>query len=177
MVNLGMGYSETWKILEEMIADFRKRGRVVPVKIMDDLKSARTMSRILKADESYEGAIQKIEEYLRSVESYLVSEGEEHFGVTYANEWLKRLDDASRKTSKKEEEQTRFIPGLPREKQWIRVEPSAELAIDRLKTLADDSSVSYRTCTDGSILIYGKKEHIIDFVKKMATKHGLKAEK
>lgn len=164
-----MGYSETWKILEEMVADFRKRGKVVPEKIMNDLKSARTMTRILKAYASCGESTRKIEEYLRSVESYLVSEGEENFGVPYANEWLKRLEDASRKTDKKEEE-TRFISGLPREEQWIRIKPSADLAIDRLKTLADDSSVSYRTTTDGSILVYGKKEHIIDFVKKMTTK-------
>ena len=176
MVNQGMGYSETWKILEEMVADFRKRGKVIPAKIMNDLKSARTMTRILKADASYGESTGKIEEYLRSVESYLVSEGEENFGVPYANEWLKRLEHASRKTDKTEEE-TRFISGLPREEQWIRIKLSADLAIDRLKTLADHSSVSYRTTTDGSLLVYGKKEHVIEFVKKMTTKCGPKAKK
>ena len=80
-----MGYLDTWKILEEMITDFREKGRVVPAKIMDDLKSARTMIRILKADASCGETAQKIDEYLGSVESYLVSEGEKIFGATYAD--------------------------------------------------------------------------------------------
>jgi hypothetical protein len=172
-----MGYSEAWKILEEMVADFRKKGKVVPPQVMDDLKSARTMIRILKADASCSEATQKIEEYLGSVESYLVSEGEKGFGVTYANEWLKRVHDASRKVGMEEKDETRFVPSLPREQQWIRVKPSTELAIDRLKALATDSSVSYRVQDDGSILIFGKKEHILDFVKKTAAKYGLKAER
>jgi hypothetical protein len=167
-----MGYSAAWKILEEMVTDFRKKGRVVPAQIMDNLKSARTMIRILKADASCGEATQKIEEYLGSVESYLVSEGEKIFGAAYANEWLKRLDEASRKVGKEEKEEPRFVAGLPREQQWIRVRPSAELAMDRLKALADDSSVSYRPQDDGSILIYGKKEQIMNFVRKMATKQG-----
>ena len=171
-----MGYSEAWKILEEMVADFRKKGKVVPPQIMDDLKSARTMIRILKADASCGDATQKIEEYLGSVESYLVSEGERDFGAAYANEWLNRLHDASVKVGIEEKEETPFISSLPREQQWIRVKPSTELAIDRLKALASDSSVSYRVQDDGSILIFGKKEHIFDFVKKMAAKYGLKAE-
>lgn len=171
-----MGYSEAWKILEEMVADFRKKGKVVPPQVMDDLKSARTMIRILKADASCSEATQKIEEYLGSVESYLVSEGEKSFGAAYANEWLKRLHDASKKVGMEEKEETRFVSSLPREQQWIRVKPSTELSIGRLKALANDSSVSYKVQDDGSILIFGTKELVLDFVKKTAAKYGLKAE-
>lgn len=172
-----MGYLEAWKILEEMVADFRKRGRVVPAQVMNDLKSARTMIRVLKNDATCGEAAQKTEEYLGSVESYLISEGDSIFGATYANEWLERFGEARREVGREEEEETRFVSGLPREEKWIRVKPSAELAIERLKALADDSSVSYRSQDDGSILIHGKKEHIRDFIKKMTTKYGSKAQK
>jgi hypothetical protein len=171
-----MGYLAAWKILEKMVADLRESERVVPAQIMNDLKSARTMIRILKTDASCGEANQKIEEYLGNVETYLVPEGEKIFGAAYADERLKRLGKA-RKEVDKEEEETRFVSGLPREQQWIRVSPSAELTIARLKTLAEDSAVSYRGENGGSILIYGKKEHIRSFVKKMAAKHGSKAEK
>jgi hypothetical protein len=171
-----MGYSAVWKILEEMVADFRKKGRVVPSQIMSDLKSARTMIRILKTDASCREATQKMEEYLGSVESYLVSEGEKIFGAAYADEWLKRLSKARREVGKEEKEETRFVSELPRAQQWVRVRPSAQLSVDKLKELADDSSVSCKTQDDGSILVYGKKEHIMNFVRKMATKYGSKAE-
>jgi len=172
-----MGYLAAWKILEKMVADLRERERVVPAQIIDDLKSARTMIRILKTDASCGEANQKIEEYLGNVEAYLVPEGEKVLGVAYADERLKRLGEARKEVGKEEEEETRFVSGLPREQQWIRVSPSAELTFARLETLAEDSAVSYRKEDGGSILIYGKKERIRSFVKKMAAKHGFKAEK
>ncbi|MDH5459630.1 MAG: DUF2096 domain-containing protein, partial [Candidatus Bathyarchaeota archaeon] len=114
--------------------------------------------------------------HLRSVESYLVSKGQESFGAGYAEEWLKRLDEASKKVLE-EEEEARFISGLPREQKWIRVKPFAELPSEKLKALADELSLSYNVQNDGCLLVYGKDERIKDFVKKMATKYGLKAEK
>jgi hypothetical protein len=172
-----MGYLDTWKVLEEMVADFRKKRQTVPIKIMNDLKSARTMIRILKADTSCGETAQKIEEYLGSVESYLVSEGENVFGTPYAEEWLERLDKVRRKGPEEQEEEARFVPGLPREHRWIRVRPSAELTLDGLKVLAEDSTLSYKAQDDGSLLVYGKEERIKDFVRKMTTKYGLKAKK
>jgi hypothetical protein len=172
-----MGYLDAWKILEEMVADFRKKRHAVPMKIMNDLKSARTMIRILEADESCGGTAQKIEEYLGSVESYLVSEGERVFGTPYAEGWLERLGKVSRKGPEEQEEEARFVPGLPREHKWIRVRPSAGLTLDGLKALAEDSTLSYRAQDDGSLLVYGKEERIKDFVRKMTTKYGSKAKK
>jgi len=171
-----MGYLDTWKILEEMVADFRRKGQAVPTRIMNDLKSARTMIRILKADVNCGETAQKIEEYLGSVESYLVSEGEIVFGAAYAEEWLRRLGEAGRRFTR-EEEETRFVPGLPREQNWVRVKPSAELTVERLKAMAEDSNLSYKGQEDGSLLVYGKGERITDFVKKMTTKYAAKAKK
>jgi hypothetical protein len=169
-----LGYADTWKILEEMVADFRKKGRPVPTRIMNDLKSARTMIRILKADPNCGETIQKIEGYLGSVESYLVSEGEKAFGKTYAEEWLRRLGNESRRFSE-EKEEIRFVLGLPREHGWVCVKPSAELTTDVLKAMVADLTLSYKTQDDGSLLVCGKRERIRNFVKKMTTEYGSKA--
>lgn len=166
-----MGYLASWKVLEEMIADFRKKGAAVPSEILSDLKSARTLINVLKADPTCTDTSQKIEEYLLNIESYLVSEGQKIFGTAYVEEWLKRLDEASRKSPhEEEEEETRFIPGIPREHKWIRVKPSAELSVEKLKALAEESKLSYTLQSDGCLLVYGNDENIKEFVKKMAKK-------
>ncbi len=171
-----MGYLAVWKVLEEMITDFRKKGVIVSAEVMNDLKSANTMIKILKADPSRGETLQKIEEYLGSVESYLISEGQKIFGAEYVEEWLKRLEEASRKTTE-EEKETTFIPGLPKEQKWIRVKPSAELPLEKLKLMAKKSQLSFKIQDDNYLLVYGEDERIKEFVKKMATKYGSKAEK
>ncbi|MEM3622416.1 MAG: DUF2096 family protein [Candidatus Bathyarchaeia archaeon] len=165
-----MGYLAVWKVLEEMILEFRKKSITIPTEVMDNLKSARTMIKILKADPSRGETMQKIEEYLNNVESYLISEGQKNFGVEYVDKWLKRLDEASMRIPDLEEEETRFVPGLPREQKWIRVKPSAELPIEKLKLLAKESNLLYELQSDGCLLVYGEDVCLKEFVKKMAKK-------
>ena len=165
-----MGYLAVWKVLEEMILEFRKRGITIPVEVMDNLKSARTMIKILKADPSRGETMQKIEEYISNVESYLISEGQKKFGVEYVDKWLKKLDEANIRFPDLEEEETRFVPGLPREQKWIRVKPSAELPMEKLKLLAKELNLSCELQGDGYLLVYGEDERLKEFVKKMAKK-------
>jgi hypothetical protein len=169
-----MGYSSAWQVLENMIADFRKRGINVPEEVMTNLKSAKTMIKILKADPSRGETLQKIEEYLGNVESYLISEGQKKVGDEYVKDWLKRLEEANRKVD--DETETRFVAGLPREGKWIRVKPSAELTLEKLKKIAEELNLSYNIQHDGYLLVYGTDECIKEFVKKIAAKYGLKAE-
>jgi hypothetical protein len=171
-----MGYLAAWKVLEEMVADFRKRGTVVPAEIMKDLRSAKTLINVLKADPSRVDTSQKIDAYLLNVESHLVSEGQKMFGTGYVEEWLKRLDEASKKVLG-EEEETKFISGVPREHKWIRVKPSTELSIEKLKSLAEESHLSYNVQDDGCLLVYGEDGRIKEFIKKMATKYRFKTKK
>lgn len=171
-----MGHLAVWKVLEEMIADFRKKGVTVPAEVIGDLKNTKTMIKILKADPSRGEILQKIDEYMGNVESYLVSEGTKRFGPEYVEEWLKRVEDAGRKVPDEEEEE-RFILGLPRQRNWIRVMPSAELPLEKLKTLAQESNLSYSVQPDGYLLVYGEDKTIKAFVKKIATRGRSKAEK
>lgn len=171
-----MGYLAVWKVLEEMITDFRKKRLTAPIEVINNLKAAKIMIEILKADPSRGESLQKIEEYLGSVESYLVSEGQKMFGTEYVEEWLRQIDEASRRLNE-EEKETKFITGLSREQKWIRVKPSTEIPIEKLKDLAYKSNLSYKIQNDGYLLVYGKDEQIKEFIKKMATKHGLEVEK
>jgi hypothetical protein len=171
-----MSYLAVWKVLEGMVTDFREKGIIVPVDVMSDLRYAKTLINVLKADPSHVETSQRVEEYLRNVESYLISEGQKKLGSGYVDEWLRRLDEASKKVFEGEEE-AKFIPGLPREQKWIRVRPSGNLSVKRLKALAGELNLSYDVQSDGCLLVFGEEERIKDFVKKMATKYGLKAAK
>ncbi len=170
-----MGYLAVWKVLEEMTTDFRRRGVTVPSNVIDDLKYARTLINVLKADPSRLETAQKIEECLNNVESYLISEGQ-RFGDKYVEEWIRKLEEASRRIDE-DEGVSRFVPGLPREQRWVRVKPSEEMPLETLKSLAEDLNLSHEVQSDGYLLVYGEDQRVKEFVKKMATKYGLKAEK
>jgi hypothetical protein len=172
-----MGYVAVWKALEQMVTDFRKKELTVPTEIMSDLKNAKTLIRILEAEPSHVENIQKIEQCLGNVQSYLVSKGQKEFGVKYVDEWLERLDKASREILDEEDKETRFIPGLPRHQKWIRVTSSGDLPLEKLMTIADQMNLSYNVQKNGSLLVYGEDQNLKNFVKKMASKYSSKAEK
>jgi hypothetical protein len=172
-----MGYVAVWKALEEMVTDFRKKGLVVPPEVMGDLKNAKTLMKILKAEPSRGENIQKIEQYLGNVESYLVSEGQKKFGFECVDKWLERVAKASSEIFDEEERETRFIPGMPRQQKWIRVTSSEDLPVEQLRAVAEEMSLSYSFQKDGALLVCGEDQSIKDFVKKMASKYRSKAEK
>jgi hypothetical protein len=172
-----MGNIAVWKVLEEMIADFREKKMDIPAKVMNDLKSARTTLKILKVEPSNSETLQKIDQYMMKVESYLVSEGQKKLGFTYVDEWLNRLDDARREKGDEDQDEMRFIPGVPRQQKWIRVTPTTEISIQSLETTADGLGLKCTVQKDGSLLVCGGDQSIKDFVKKMASKYKADAEK
>jgi hypothetical protein len=172
-----MGYTSVWKVLDEMIADFRQRGAVVPSEIVSDLKTAKTIIKIVQTNTECGENLQKIEQYLGNVQIYLVSDGQRRFGQKYADEWLAHIDEASRKASDVEEDEERFVPGLPRQRSWIKIAASAELPLEKVRNLARNSGLSYEEQSQNNVLIHGEKEKIKNFVKKIAAEHKPKAGK
>ena len=166
-----MGYSETWKILEDIIIEFRKKGLTVPATVMTDLKAAKTMIKLMEAETGKGEMAPQTEQYLRNVESHLITEAQKHFPPDHIDEWLRRLDEATVETgrcvSEKLKEESRFIPGLPRDQKWVRVMPITSLSTEKLKQLAEDSNLSLKTEKDGHLVAYGRPEDIREFVKKM----------
>ena len=169
-----MGYLAMWKVLEEIITEFRKKQLSVPERVMNDLKAARTMIKIVNADAGHGENNLKIEEYLASVEAYLVTEAQKHFAPEHIDNWLKRLEQANCETYEENTEETRFIAGVPRDQKWIRVEPLGNLPVEELKQLAQETNLSTTIQKDGLMLVYGQAEDLKEFLKKMTTKTGKK---
>jgi hypothetical protein len=164
-----MGYLAVWKVLEEMVTDFKNKGIPVPAEIIRDLHSAITTIRILGADPSCGENARRVEEYLTNAESYLVSEGQKKFGQAYVDGWLKQRDEASR-IADEEPKGAKFVSGLPAEQKWIRLTPSSELPLMRLKALLKKSDLSYKVQTDGRLIVFGPEIALKDFVKKIAAR-------
>jgi hypothetical protein len=169
-----MGYLAIWKVLEEVITEFRKKQLPIPERVMNDLKAAITMIKIVNADSGHGENSLKIEEYLGSVEAYLVTEAQKHFAPEHIDNWLKRLEQANCEICEETAEETRFIAGVPRDQKWIRVEPLDNLPTEKLKQLAEETNLSTSTQKDGRMLIYGQTEDLKEFVKKMTTQAGKK---
>jgi hypothetical protein len=171
-----MGYEAVWKVLEEIIIELRKKGVETPLNVMNDLKSAKILMNVLGASEGDRGeAALKIEQYLGSMEAYLVTEAQKTFSSARIDAWLRRIEEANcdtcqtcgvatEKTGKAE---AKFITGVPRDQKWIRVEPLASLPAEKLKQLAKETSLSFREEKDGHLIVHGNAENIKNFVKKM----------
>ena len=82
-----MSYDEKWKVLDELLIELQKRGEKIPADVMKDLRSAKTIIQVLKADPSHLESSSRIDTYLRSVESYAILTAEK-LGI--AEKWLKK---------------------------------------------------------------------------------------
>ena len=168
-----MGRNQVWKILDSLIAEFRKRGKPAPPNIIEDLRSAKTMMQVLKADPKHAENIPTIEMYLGNVESYLIFEAHQKFGAQFAEDWMQKLHDA-RKTSDAEgeplESSSKFVPGAPRDKKWLRVQVSDEMPENEIKKLAKECGLSTRIQPDGYVLVLGDDGSIKLFIQKTSEK-------
>jgi len=166
-----MGYEKWWKTLETLIAEFRKKQIPIPNDVMTSLRSAKTMISVYKADLSYAESIPAIENYLLNVESSIMNMAKEEFGQTFVERWLKELEKARKEKEPADEATTsRFIPGLPKGEHWVRVLLSEDILKGNIEKLAAELGLSCKMQKDGYMLVYGSKEKVKDFVKKMAEK-------
>ncbi len=169
-----MSYEENWKVLADLLAELRKKGEKIPAQVMKDLRSAKTMMQILKAEPTHIENIPRIETYLGNVESYAILAAQEKMGTGFVERWLRKLEEAKKmKTEEKEKFALRFVPGLPRERSWVRVQISEDIPREEVKSLAKEDRLLCKMQKNGYMLVYGNGKSIKTFVKKMAEKfHG-----
>jgi len=169
-----MGYEENWKVLADLLTELRKKSEKIPPNVMNDLRSAKTMIQILKADPTHIENIPRIETYLRNVESYAIFMAQEKLGTEIVEQWLRKLEKAKKiKIEGKKEVAPRFVPGLPRDKNWVRVQISEDTPRKDVESLVKENKLSCKMQKNGYMLVYGNGESIKSFVKKMAEKfHG-----
>jgi len=166
-----MSYEENWKVLADLLTELRKKGEKIPTDVMNDLRSAKTMIQILKADPTHIENIPRIETYLGNVESYAISMTQEKLGTEFVEQWLRKLEKAKKvKIEEKEEVTPRFVPGLPRDKNWVRIQISEDTPQEDVERLVKENKLSCKMQKNGYILVYGNGESIKSFVKKMAEK-------
>jgi len=165
-----MGYEEVWNVLENLITELRNRKQTIPTNVMNDLHSAKTMIQVLKADTTHIENIPRIEAYLESVEVQLISIAQEKFGQEFVVKWMKKLEEARREVSEEKEESARFVPGVPRDKHWVRVQISEDTSRKEIEKLAKENKLSHKIQKDGYMLVYGDDENVKAFVKKIAAK-------
>jgi len=163
-----MSHTATWKVLEDLMIELRKKGVTVPPEVLTDLKSAKLMIKISEAEGSRGEASQKVEEYLGTVESYLITEAQKVLSPETVDRWLVRLEEANVETCEEQAaEENKFITGVPRDQKWVRVEPVGNLPTERIQQLAKESNLSVNPQKDGRLLVYGQPECIQGFLKKM----------
>ncbi|KPV64295.1 MAG: hypothetical protein AOA66_0255 [Candidatus Bathyarchaeota archaeon BA2] len=167
-----MSYNERWKVLADLLTELRKRGEKIPPDVMNDLRSAKTMIEILKADPTHIENIPKLEAYMGNVESYLIFAAQKKFGLEFVEQWMKKLEEARRavKVEGKAEAPPRFVPGLPKGKRWVRVQISEDTSQEDIERIARENKLLCKMQKNGYMLVYGSSESIKTFVKKMAEK-------
>jgi len=166
-----MGYGEVWKVLDDLIVEFRKRGEPVPSNVIEDLRAAKTMIQVFRADPNRTENIPSIEMYISNVESYLIFVGQQKFGDEFYERWTAKLREARETVGSGGEEvawesASKFVPGIPRGHRWVRVEVSDETPEAEIEKLANEFGLSTKKQTDGYVLVYGDEEKLKLFVQK-----------
>lgn len=167
-----MGHKEAWKTLNDLIIEFRKKGETIPPEVMADLRAAKTLMHVLKADPTKTENVPTIETYLGNVESHLIFRAQARFGSEFVNRWMKKLREAREKPDAEAPAETtsKFVPGLPRGQRWVRVQVSKETPKEEIEELVNASGLACKMQDDGYMLVYGEGEKLKRFVKKMASK-------
>jgi hypothetical protein len=171
-----LSYEEKWKVLADLLIELQERGEKIPADIMNDLRSAKTMIQVLRADPTHTENLPRIDIYLNGVESYTIFTAEK-YGTELVEEWLKKLKAPKELRTKEKKTASRFIPGVPRNKNWVRIEISEDTPPEEIKKLVEESDVSYKMQENGYIFVYGDRENIKSFMKMMTerfrgTKNG-----
>jgi hypothetical protein len=163
-----MTYEEKWKILADLLTELQERGEKIPAEVINDLRSAKTMIQVLKADPAHTENISRIDTYLRNVESYAIFTAEKG-GTETVEEWLKKLEEPKRvKKKEKRDAAPRFVPRVPRDKNWLRIQISKDIPQEDMKKLVKESGLSYKMQKNGYMLVYGNGKNIKSLVKKLA---------
>ena len=161
-----MSYEEKWKVLADLLIELQERGEKIPADVMHDLRSAKTMIQVLKADPTHIESISRIDTYLRNVESFAIFTAEKH-GTEIAEEWLKKLKEPREVKTREEKTASRFIPRVPRDKNWVRIQISEDTPPEDIKKLVEASDLSCKMQENGYMLVYGNRENIKSLVKKL----------
>jgi hypothetical protein len=163
-----MGHNmATWKTLELMMIELKKKGIIIPPAIMEDLRAARSLIKLTCMPDSRGEVIQKAEEYTASVEAYLVTEAQKVLNSDQIDQWLRRLENATAQACEEPKQEDKFVTGVPRDQKWIRVEPIKNLPTERILQIAREQGLQVKEQKDTRLVVFGQPLDIKEFLKKM----------
>jgi hypothetical protein len=144
---------------------------------MEDLRSAKSLIHISNANPSASRDSTQIEAYLSNVEVYLMSRARK-FGNRFAEKWMKRLETARAEAIEEfttNSKVSKFLPRIPKGTPWVRVKISEDISRDSAKVMAKESGLLTNSREKGYLLVYGQRERLQIFIRKMNEKlHGAK---
>lgn len=167
-----VNYEALWKIMSNLLVKLRGAGEEVPAQIIKDLRSAKVMIQILKVDPDNPQHQVKIQNLLQNVEAYLIDAARRRLGDEGMYVWLRRLEEAREHIEESTSPSSRFVPGAPRDKHWIRIRASNNLSVSKIKKLVMAEGLSYMI-KDQCVLVYGGEEKVKGLIKRLADiQHG-----
>lgn len=171
-----MGHNmASWKVLEGMLIDLKKKGVNVPENILSDLRSAKSMIKLHCTQAKGAGdALQKAEELSANVEAYLAEEAQKVFGPEKVDAWLRRLEEANAEACEEITQESKFVTGVPRDQKWVRVEAVNNLSTERMGQIACSLKLEIKPQKDGKMLIHGSQDNIKEFIKKVTSETAIK---
>jgi hypothetical protein len=162
-----MSYEEKWKVLADLLVEVQEKGKKNPAEILNDLRSAKTMIQILKANPTNIESLSRIETYLRNVESHIIFTAEK-LGTETVQTCLKKLKETKEEKKENKNELSNFVHGVPRNKKWVRIQLSEETPLNEIQKLVKQNKLLYKALEKEHIIIYGDKNNIKSFVKSVA---------
>jgi hypothetical protein len=163
-------HETVWQTLEALIEEFRRQDETIPLEVMEDLHSAKSLIQVSRAKPTVSEDSFQIEVYLNNVESYLILKAQEKFGQEFANEWMKKLEKATKESPEEEgidSAVSKFTLGMPRDTPWVRVKISEDIKQEVVEALAKKSGLQTNNKESGYLLVCGDKERLNFFMKKM----------
>jgi hypothetical protein len=139
---------------------------------MEDLRSAKSLIHISRANPSTSRDTTQIEVYLSNVEIYLMPRAQK-FGRRFVEQWMKRLEKARAGALEEftiSSTISKFLPGIPRDTPWVIVRISEDISRDTAEAIARESGLSTDSQEKGYLLVYGQKEKLQLFIRKMTEK-------
>ena len=160
----------SWNLLEDMMLELKKSGTTIPDKVIEDLRSAKSMIKLGCMPGSGD-AIQKAEELMGNVEAFVVTEGQKMFGEEKVDAWLRSLEEANvevcQPTGKSAAAEDKFVTGVPRDQKWVRVEPMGDITAEKVEQIVEEQNLQVKKQPDGKLVVYGQPENLKIFLKKM----------
>ena len=159
-----MKYEEKWEILSDFLIELQENGEKIPNDIIKDLRTAKTIIQVLKADPSNKDNISRVDKYLRNVESYTICTADKKDKVD-ATIWLNKLDPQKKIIEKTKKSKSKFISGIPKNKSWIRIEIIKETPLNELKEYAKKLNLSFKIQGKNNLLVFGEKNSLKSYIK------------